>query len=339
MMALPASAQSGTVLSENESPENLAQARAAAAERIKCDPIEGQDAKIAAFEAAGGKKWDEVEMGCALKAGSQALDEISLPAGLTEASSTADIEQHLGVLKAHIEYFEVLDKDAAGLYLPVESAADLHVRWTQNRNRSEVILAKIDPILPELTEARILRAAYQLASTLRESTDQEKSAARNAAKADLEIAVAENPEALDGLGQLMLGQILVMLPEILGGDALHGIELLENANALNPDDLSVHRALVAAYIGERETDKALAVLATALEVDPATINPQDYVDDMQFLGGLAQRLEQTEMADRFTESRSAMLTGNPELLERGTAASLRYNGDNPFTGQDPNDLK
>ncbi|MCL6285824.1 tetratricopeptide repeat protein [Ruegeria sp. 2012CJ41-6] len=341
LIAVPAFAQTGSVMSDLADPEALARFRAEAAERIKCDPIEDWDAKMAAFEADGNKKWKQAEMGCALEAGSQALDEMSLPTNLIWAFVTFrvdNIERHLEVLGGHLEYFEVLKEDAGRLDSGAERSAEVYVRWMQNRERAEVILEKIDPIVPKLTEARILRAAYQLASTLRESTSEEQGDALNAAKADLEIAVAEKPEALDGLGQMMLGQILVTLPEFLDGDTPRGIELLENANALNPADMSVHRALIDAYMGVRENDKAVALLQAALEIDPADVNPQDYVDDMQFLGGLAVRLDQPEMVTQFAERRSAMFDKMPELHTRKDVATLGHGSENPFTGVDSNDL-
>ncbi|MCL6282457.1 hypothetical protein M3P21_02850 [Ruegeria sp. 2012CJ41-6] len=341
LISLPAFAQTGSVLSDLENPEFLAKKRAEAAEFIKCDPIDGFDARMAAYEAGATAKWDRASMGCAVQAGSQALDEMSLPTNLIWAFVTFrvdNIEKHLEVLGANLEYFDVLANSYADHYEGIEKSSELYVRWQDTRAQSEAILAKIDPIIPKVTEARILRAAYNLASTVKETPPEEANAAMKSAIEDLEIAIAEKPEALDGLSQLMLGQVLVALPPFLGGDALRGIELLEQANELNPNDLTVHRALVEAYMGEREDEKAIALLQAALEVDPALENGQDYVDDTKHLGGLALRLDQGDMATQFNDKRNERLASNPELLTRKAIASFGHGEENPFTGKDSSDL-
>ncbi|MGR3761111.1 tetratricopeptide repeat protein [Roseobacteraceae bacterium NS-SX3] len=339
--AAPALGQTGSVLSDMTDPDVQARYRAEAVERIKCPPLPGWDAKMAAFEAAGMHKWDRAAMGCAVAAGTDALDDLSLPASLMWAFFTLrvdNIERHLEVLGANLEYFDVLSKAYSDHYQGIELSSELSVRWERTRARCERILEKIAPIMPKLAEARILRAGFHLASTAREATPEQQSAALAIAVEDLESAIADDPAALDGLGQLMLGQVLLALPEFLGGNALRAIALLEQAHELNPGDLTVRRALTEAYLGEREDGKAIALLASALTSNPALENPQDYVDDTRFLGGLAVRAGRPDLAKQFGEARDRMLAARPELLTRKQTAAFGHGGEDPITGLDTDEL-
>ena len=334
-------AQSGSVLSDLSNPEVQARYRAEAAKRIACPPIAGYDALMAAYAANATSKWDRAAMGCALEYGAEAMKELSLPKNLGWALATFrtdNIETHLGVFGAHLDYFEVLDNSYSDHYQGIEMSAELGLRWEQTRARAEVLLARIDPLVPKLTEARLLRAAYLLASTLRETPTDAQNVAVAAAIEDLQTAIAENPGALDGLGPLLLGQVLSALPEFMGGDILAAIALLEQAHGFNPNDLTVHRTLVEAYLGERETDKAVALLEQALTIDVSAENPQDYVDDLKFLGGLAQRAGQPEIAARMAEARTAMLSAKPGLDPRKENAAMGHGGADPLTGKTPDDL-
>lgn len=334
-------AQTGSVLSDLESEEVRARYRAEAAEKIACPRIEGYDALMAAFEQNATSKWDRAAMGCATEYGARAMDELSLPTNLIWAVATfrtGNIETHLEVLGAHLDYFEVLDQSYSAHYQGVELAAELGLRWEQARERAEGLMARIDPLVSKLTEARLLRAAYLLASTLRETQTDAQNAAVAAAVEDLQIAIEENPEALDGLGPLLLGQVLAVLPEFLGGDILAAIALLEQAHALNPTDLSVHHTLVEAYLGERETDKALALLKQAVGIDPVAENLQDYVDEMKYLGGLALRAGAPELARQMGEQRATVLAAHQQLDPRKEMAALGHGGADPLTGKKPEDL-
>jgi len=341
LLGPPLSAQTGSVLSDLQNEEVQARYRAAAAERIACPRIEGDAALMAAFAKDAASKWDRAAMGCATEYGARAMEALSLPTNLIWAVATFrtdNIETHLQVLGAHLDYFEVLDKSYSAHYQGIEMATELGLRWEHARERSETLMTRIDPLVPKLTEARLLRAAYLLASTLRETPPEVQNTAVAAALEDLQIAIAENPEALDGLGPLLLGQVLAVLPEFLGGDILAAIDLLEQAHALNPTDLSVHHTLVEAYLGERETDKALALLRHAASIDPSTENPQDYADEMKYLGGLALRAGAPDLARQMAGHRSAILAAHPQLDPRKEMAALGHGGADPLTGKKPDDL-
>lgn len=341
LLGTATAAQTGSVLSDLQNAETQARYRAEAAEKIRCPKIEGYDALLAAFAREATSKWDRAAMGCATEYGARAMDELSLPTSLIWAVATFrtdNIETHLEVLGAHLDYFEVLDQSYSAHYQGIELATELGLRWELARKRAEGLMARIDPLVPKLTEARLLRAAYLLASTLRETPVDEQNAAVAAAIDDLRIAVGENPEALDGLGPLLLGQVLAALPEFLGGDILTAIALLEQAHALNPTDLSVHHSLVEAYLGERETEKALALLGQALSINSDAENLQDYVDEMKYLGGLALRAGAPELARQMGEQRAAVLAAYPQLDPRKEMAALGHGGADPLTGKKPDDL-
>ena len=335
-------ADSGSVLSDMSDPVLLEKYRKEATERIKCKPIDDWDARMEAYRAAAASKWDRAAMGCAVEYGTQAAMELSVPSSAIWAFVTFrvdNIETNLEVLGANLEYFDVLAKSYSEHYQGIELSSELHVRWEQTRQRCDELLARIEPLIPDVTEARILRAAYYLASTVKETPLDKQNEAVAKATAELEIAVKEKPDALNGLGQLMLGQVLFALPEFLGGDALRAIALLEEAHRLNPADMNAYRALAEAYLGERENDKAVDLLKEALATDPAGVNPQDYVDAFKFLGGLGIRVGLPELAAQFADKREAMLKEKPDLLARKETAAFGHGGEDPLTGKDPSALK
>ncbi|MCL6282613.1 tetratricopeptide repeat protein [Ruegeria sp. 2012CJ41-6] len=291
---------------------------------IKCPKIEGWSAQMKAFEAAATHKWDRATMGCAILYGTEAVEQLSAPSSALWAILTfrADkVETTLGVLAAHVEYFDVLDKRYSDPDLSVALSSELAVRWEQTRASGAEIIARIKPLLSSIPEARILRAAFATASTRRDTTSAQRIAALRSATVDLERAIADNPEALEGTGQRLLGQIL-LLPAKSGGDTQRGIALLEAAHQLNPNDLSIHRMLVRAYLANGENSKATAMLLAALEADQAMENPQDYVDDTKDLGELALQAGQPDISERLMERRAHMLADRPELLARGGLTSF-----------------
>lgn len=331
-----ARAQSGSVLSDLDDPQVRERYRKEVAQRIACQKPETAAARWAGFERAHDHKWDRFAMGCAVADGAASLNDISLPTNLLWAWLTfrvQNIERHLLVLGAHLEYFDVLNRSYSDHYQGIEISTELGLRWEQTKTSAKAIVDKLDPLMVKLPEARVLRAAFYLASTQREATAVEQNHAVKKASEDLEVALTEKPEALDGLAAFMRGQVLVTLPELLGGDGVRGIELLEKAHAFNPNDLAVHRALVEAYLGERETDKATEILKTALKVDPGADNPQDYVDEMKFLGGVADRLGDEALVRRFADLRQAALQKAPELLSRKQTAAFGHGGEDLITGK------
>ena len=333
--------QTGSVLSDLSNPEVIAKHRAEAEERIACPVVDGYRKQMAAFSEHGMAKWDRAAMGCAIEYGSDAVRDLSIPSSALWAFVTfrADnIETALEVLGAHLEYFDVLDKAYGAHYQGIEQSSELGLRWERTHASGQEILDRVNPLVPAIPEARIVRAAFNLASTMREATPEQESAALVSALEDLSIAIEEKPEALDGVGQLVMGQVMVALPEFLGGDALAGIELLETANTMNPSDITVHMSLVEAYLGERENDKAIALLQAALDVDPETNHPQDYVDETKHLGGLALRTNHAEIAAAFAEKREAILAAQPQLLSRTEHASFGHGGEDPITGEKPDAL-
>ena len=335
-------AQSGSVLSDMSNPEVVAKGRAEAAAAIKCDTPSGWDAQMAAFRANAKSKWDHVAMDCAVKAGAAAIRDVSIPVNVIWAFVTFrvdNIEAALEVLGAHLEYFDVLDKAYSDFYQGIEKSSELHVRWEQTRASGAEILTRVEPLADAVPEVRVLRAAYILSSTARETETKAQNVAVEAAIADLSHVIKNNPETLDGLAHLILGQILLTLPEFLGGDALAGIALLETSQEMNPNDISIHMALAEAYIGEREDDKAVAMLEAALAVDPATNNTQDYFDEARHMGGLAQRLGKDDLAVAFDDRRKAQLAVQPYLLTRKEhGGSFGHGEDDPITGKSADTL-
>lgn len=333
LLAGGALAQTGSVLSDLAKDDVQQRYREQAAEQIACPPLADYDTRMTAFEKDMASKWDRFAMGCATEYGSQALDDLSLPSNLIWALvtfRTDNIETYLTVLGADLEYFDALSKLYSDTYQGIEMQSELGLRWEKTRERGQAIVERIEPLVDGLTEARILRAAFNLISTQKEATPEAQNVAMASAIEDLNIAIEEKPEALDGLAQLLLGQVLMALPAFLGGDEEAARGLLETAHRLNPNDLSVHRALAELYLGDRQPENAVGLLQAALDIDVSKENPQDYVDDMKFLSGLALRADQAELAQMIDAKRAAMLDENPFLLTRKEVAAMGHGGDDPF---------
>jgi hypothetical protein len=96
--------------------------------------------------------------------------------------------------------------------------------------------------------------------------------------------------------------------------------------------------MVEAYLARRDNARAVEVLASAANLGGADINPQDLADVLVDLGGLAFRLEQPALNEKFRQRRQALLLERPYLLQRKSTAKLGHGGVDPLTGQDPNEL-
>lgn len=333
---------SGSVASDVEDPAVVAKFRKLAEDKTKCSPIEEVDKKYAAYEAASGDKWDRAGMDCAVQYGTEAVLTMSVPSSALWALVTfraGHIEKTLKVLGSNIEYFDVLAKSYEDFYQTIEVQSELTLRWERTRERSERLLARVEPLAGSVPEVRVLRAAYYLASTLKEATPDKKTKAIAAALKDLEAVVKDSPKTLDGLPQFLLGQTLDALPEFLGGDSDRAVSLLEQAHKMDPDNLAFDHALADAYLGERRTDEAAKLFEAALSVVPDRGNPQDYVDEAKYMGGLAVRISRPDLAKKFAEKREAVLAAKPFLLARKGTAAFGHTSENPMTGVDSNALR
>lgn len=326
---------SGSVLADSADSAMVEKFREEAEAKTQCPPVAD---KWAAYTEGSAKKWDRAAMGCALSYGSDAAFELSIPSSAIWAFLTfraGNIEKNLTVLGSNIEYFDVLAKSYAEFYQGIELESELSLRWEQTRKRCEAILARLSPLEEQVPEVRVLRAAYLLASTRKETPVKQQTKSAQAAIKDLEIVVKDSPKTLDGLPQFLLGETLDRLPEILGGNSERAVSLLEEAHRRNPVQLDFDIALATAYIGGPTPDKALPIVQSVLTLDPERQNPQDYIDDLKYVVGLAQRIKRPDLALALETQENAFSAKHPYVLQRIDAAAFGHSDENPITGAAP----
>ncbi|MCY1333054.1 hypothetical protein D9M68_314380 [compost metagenome] len=296
---------------------------------LVCDPINDAQEKAAAFAKLAVMKWDRKQMGCGVRYGFE----------LAQAQPE-NIELQLQVLGANVEYFSVLEKSYSRLYSssPVKDV-ELRLRWTETRERSVALLKGLAPLADQVPEVLALRGINTLLSLQREASEKEKLAAPGLALNDLEAAIKAKPDVLDGAALLTLGSVITVLPEFAGGDPERAIELFVQGTRLAPTNLQLKVALVDAYLGERENDKAVAVLQEVAKVGADGQNEQDYADALRTFSGQAVRLQQIDLAKQLATTRDAYLKAHPYLNQRKTSASVGHGGVDPLTGEDPDQIK
>lgn len=322
--------KSTSIFAEMENPELTALAKRKLDMTIFCAPIFNEDIKQAVFTEMRDAKWDRFGMSCALQYGAEMINDDWL--------SAFAIEDKLNLLGDHITYFEVLDKQYNAHYQGGDLTIELGWRWERNRLQALKLIDEVEmyeSLIPEIT---VLKAAYILASTMRESDTREMMEASIKAKGLLDVVVEESPEVIDGLPLLMLAQLLLALPEFSGGDPIRAIELLEQGIEIDPENLSFHRWLIEGLVAERENAAAIEVLRKAAGVPVEASNPQDYVDMAKVLGGIAVRLGEKDVASHFSKNRKQLLTKKPYLLARKARASVGHGGANPITGELKNEI-
>jgi tetratricopeptide (TPR) repeat protein len=324
-------AANATVTLEAEllDPAKQAAYRQEAEKLLACDPISDPQEKAAAFAKLAVMKWDRKQMGCGVRYGFE-LAQLQ----------PENVELQLQVLGAHVEYFSVLDKSYSRLYSSsAVKDAELRLRWAETREHNETLLKGLAPLAGQVPEITALRGINTLLSLQHEAGEKEKLAAPGLALGDLEAAVKAKPDVLDGAALLTLGTLILGLPEFAGGDIDRAIKLLEQGNEIVPNNLQLKTALIDAELGERNKDKALAILQAAMKISEEGQNGQDYADSLRILVGQAVRLDQRDIAKQIDTRRDAFLAAHSYIDPRKTSAATGHGGVDPFTGQDPDKIQ
>ena len=152
-----------------------------------------------------------------------------------------------------------------------------------------------------------------------------------AAIEELKKAAAADPKALDGEGELLTGRLYMDLPPLFGGSTKEALPHLQRARDVDPQNPLAQRYLTEAYdeVGDRES--AMAALH-ALGVTPRDSDLQLYADEWRYGEGLASRMGDTGLADKFATLRADLMRQHPNLLLRKVAAVFGHGGDDPMTG-------
>jgi tetratricopeptide (TPR) repeat protein len=153
-----------------------------------------------------------------------------------------------------------------------------------------------------------------------------------AAIAEMKRAIALDPKALHGEGQWLIGRKYLDLAPLFGGDTKQALVYLESARQIAPEEPRVLRYLTEAYdeVGNREA--ALGALGALAAVAPQSTDYQLYADEWRMGEGLATRIGDTPLADKFAALRADLMHRHPELMLRKVAAVFGHGGDDPMTG-------
>jgi tetratricopeptide (TPR) repeat protein len=154
-----------------------------------------------------------------------------------------------------------------------------------------------------------------------------------AAVAQLKHAVANDPKALNGMGELLIGRSYLELPPIFGGGAAKAIPYLAQAREVSPGDPRPLRYLTEAYDELGRSGEALAALSALAKIAPLDSDLQLFADEWRMGEGLATRLRDPALADAFAVKRSELMLKHPNLLSRKVEAVFGHGGDDPMTGK------
>jgi tetratricopeptide (TPR) repeat protein len=150
---------------------------------------------------------------------------------------------------------------------------------------------------------------------------------------ELKKAIALAPDALHGEGEILIGRRYLDLPPLFGGGTDQALVYLEQARQIAPDDPRVLRYLAEAYDELGKRDAALGSLQALAGVTPRTSDFQLYADEWRMGEGLAARMGDSTLSDRFAALRADLMRQHPKLLLRKVAAVFGHGGDDPMTGQ------
>lgn len=329
LSAEESSPRSVSVLAEQSNPERLAKLRVEAQQKVQCEPVSSLELE-AKYKELSTYKWDMAAMGCGVDYGFELANQ-----GLF---NFIDVERQLTILGSHIEYLDVLHKSYPSLYAPPAVTTELDVRWEKTTQQGQEIIARLARFWGWLAEFQLVSTVFELSATQHLSEHKEVIAQSQASMKVLNEILIEQPEALDALAPLVLGQLLLQLPEFNGGDPLQAIEVLKQGVELAPDNLNMHRWLIEAYVAEREPELALGVLEKAALISADQQHPQDHSDTLKEMVGYALSLQQPDLARYLNYQRTLILKQNPMLNPRQEAASLGHGGEDPITGRSAHDF-
>ncbi len=290
-----------------------------------CKFLGQADKMEAAYSELLEKKWDRDQLGC----GALYIYE-------TAQQSTFGIELKLKALAAQLNYFDVLNRSYPKLYQSGALGDELNGLWRATRERSRNLIASVEFLDGFIPEINLLKGAYLLANTEKDSSVKEAIGALPPALKLIEDAVQRKPEAGDGLGLYLLGRMKLTMPSFIGGDTDEAIELFEKAILQQPNNLEIHRWLLQGYAATGEVEKEMNVITKASKIFDQNINDQDLADLYIIYGGSAHRYNMENEITFFSQQRKSLFEQKPYLLTRESGANRGHGGADPITGTDPN---
>lgn len=242
-------------------------------------------------------------------------------------ASPSDLDASVAALQSLSNYIELVH--TLKLYDLVR------VNWAEYDLRLEHANSVASKLIPAARQARpnepaIMILAAEVESSLAGPSDPQVT---NAAIAEAKKAIALDPKALQGEGQYLIGRRYLELPPLFGGDTQQGVVYLERAREISPSDPRVLLYLAQAYDELGKHDAAVETLRALAEVAPRSTNLQMYADQWRTGEGLATRMGETALADRFAARRADLMHQHPDLLLHKVQAVFGHGGDDPMTGK------
>lgn len=296
-------------------------------QRTLCSLINQPEKMEAVYLELLESKWDKDKVGCGAVYAYELVSQ-----------STFSIESKLEAIGAQLVYFDVLSKLYPKLYKEGELGRELNSLWRATRLRTEKLIADVAFMDVFITEVTLLKGAYILANVEQDADTKTALSAYPKAMKEISKAVADKPEAVDGLGIYLLGRLKLSLPSFAGGDVDEAIVLFQRSLSMQPNSLEYLRWKLEAQavLGNMELEKE--TVRQALIMKDENINDQDLVDLLLVFGGHAHRLDMTREIEKFRSNRNELLAEKPYLLSRKSSATLGHGGTDPITGIDPNAL-
>jgi tetratricopeptide (TPR) repeat protein len=148
----------------------------------------------------------------------------------------------------------------------------------------------------------------------------------------LKHAVAIDPKALNGMGQLLIGRSYLDLPPIFGGGAEKAIPYLTQARDASPGDPRAFRYLTEVYDELGRSREALTTLSALANITPRDADLQLFADEWRMSEGLATRLHAPQLAASFAAKRADLMRQHPNLLSRKVESVWGHGETNPMSG-------
>lgn len=293
----------------------------------QCNLDVGLDEMTDSYEPMLEAKWDLKQMGCGAVYAYEAAQ-----------ASVFDIELKLMALGAQITYFIELEKRYPKLYQEGELANQLNNRWDAARMRSENLLKqaqKFDFIAPEV---KALHSIYLLTSTAQNTSTKTQLKTLPIARDLMLEALINDEQVLDGVGMQVMAKLYVDMPVFAGGNLEKGLAMFETLLTQQPSNLELHVQMIEGYLAKGEVERQRQLLSSATQTDSSNINLQDRADLYKTLGGMANRLNETQAITFFRHAREKLLAQNPQLQSRKATAALGHGGNDPISGEDPNKI-
>jgi len=244
---------------------------------------------------------------------------------LTTAAPT-DLPLRLQALDSLASYID--------LVLSLKHFDLVRANWEEQQVRLEHAAEMANALVPATRKswpndpaAIILTARIEIALA---GPDDVKVTVKNVA--ELKRAVALDPTALHGEGLVLLGREYMDLPPLFGGSTEQAVAYLEQARKIAPDNPRTLRYLAEAYDELGKRDAAEASLRALAAVTPNNSDLQMYADEWRMGEGLASRMGNSGLADRFAGLRAGFMKDHPDLLLRKVAQIFGHGGDDPMTG-------